>query len=503
LVSNRNSKDQGSQKKQNPTQAKNAEPLATADKSWLEEHRSSKDSNESMSTYNSNYSITEPAGKKEIIELEDSPQEDDDVQETLNLPPDNLVMADDVISGLNKDKEKIAQQYQYLMRNGGNQVPDNNFQMQAAEQAQQAAVWAQLMQLNQMYNPLQRNSMNSMGGGLPFFNMNPAMAMAMPYMYNNLKNSLLRQAQAQYPFLGNDVSSLLGKRNAPYEDLDSLISRNVQRGNPVSQGLQSEIIILDDEEEAKVTIPENKKEVKPGFWDRIAKDKSIKVFSIIKRPYWKKPVFKILTLKRRAQPSQFYEYVGKHSYTPSGSIKIGARERSALGLTKEMVAMTLSEDIEDGRRRSTRLRGDKLMERREFDASGYRRAEEINQSEPYVINVHINEDDPNEEITETPIGDDFQVALPAFSISSDSFRPVKAAWNPEMVEDIEALDGYYQTIGEKFEREVVNEEVALRTLRKFDMDVSKVIEEIEENKMTYRSFFEVKQKVPRSRVLHL
>jgi len=168
-----------------------------------------------------------------------------------------------------------------------------------------------------------------------------------------------------------------------------------------------------------------------------------------------------------------------------------------------MVAMTLNEDIEDGRRRSTRLRGDKLMEKREFDASGYRRAEEINQSEPYVINVHINEDDPNEEITETPIGDDFQVALPPFSISSDKFRPVKAAWNPEMIEEIEALDGYYQTISDKFEREVVNEEVALRILRKFDMDVSKVIEEIEENKMTYRSFFEVKLKVPRSRVLHL
>jgi len=259
LVPNRNSKDQGNQKKQNPTQAKNAEPLVTADKSWLEEHRSSKDSNESMSTYNSNCSITEPAGKKEIIELEDSP-EDDDVQETLNLPPDNLVMTDDVISGLNKDKERIAQQYQYLMRGPGNQVSENSFQTQAAEQVQQSAAWAQLMQLNQVYNSLSRNSMNSLGGGLSFLNMNSAMTMGMPYMYNNLLRQA--QAQAQYPFLGNDVSSILGKRNAPYEDFASLIKRNLQRGNPVSQGAQSEIIILDDEEEPKVDIPEKKKRSK-------------------------------------------------------------------------------------------------------------------------------------------------------------------------------------------------------------------------------------------------
>ena len=530
MAPNSNVKDQSGQKKQNSQQQRKNEGSNNLERSWPEDHRSSKDSNESMSTINSNSSMTEPSTKKEIIELEDSPQEEDP-REGFNLPPDNLVMTDDVISGLSKDKEKLAHQYQLLLRNGVNPTPEPSFQMQATEQAQQA--WAQVMQMNQLYQSLQRSGLSQLGAGLPFYNMNAAMAL--PLMYN-MKNNLLRQAQAQNQssLFGNDLSSLLGKRNSPYEDLENLLQRNLQNlqraalNNQTSQG-QSEIIILDDEEEQqqevqvqkpkqmqplqqKIKIPmvpitpvaEKKEEryiLTAGFLEKI-KDKNFKAFSIIKRPYWKKPVFKILTQRRRSRPSQFYEYIGR---APYGSIKIGARERSALGLTKEMINLALSGDTPDdgGRRRSTRLRGEKLMEKKEFiDASGFRRVEEINQASPYHINIHVNEDDPEEEIMETPIGDDFQGSLPPFSISSEMFRPVKAVWNPEMMEDNEDLTNYYKYIAKKFEKEVVNEEVALKTLRKFDMDISKVEEEIEENKMTYRSFFEVKQKVPKSR-LHL
>jgi len=86
-------------------------------------------------------------------------------------------------------------------------------------------------------------------------------------------------------------------------------------------------------------------------------------------------------------------------------------------------------------------------------------------------------------------------------ITSDYSRPIKAVWNPDFVNEDEKRE-YFQKIVDKFGKEIVNEEMALKALRKFEMDIDKIIEELEANKMTYRSFFEVRQKVLRSRVLH-
>jgi len=372
------------------------------EKPTQEEHRSGSYTSDSLSTYNSNSSLVELAHKKEIIDLEDDSPE----QETTNEP---LCVTDDVISSFQRERENLTKMLllQNMMGMGQQQIQQPN------NQNQKLALMAQLMQLNQLNQLNQRSFLNPQMG-FPFYGMGNIGSTLNNPLFFNQQNNLLRQNQ--FPFAQNDyqdLTSLLMKRPMTFDNQDT-----PQKINPfMAQSHQSDIIILDDEEE---TVPKRneRKEEKVRDWSKITTMKG-RVFVITKRPYWKKPVFKILTTRKKPYPTLAYEYVGKSLNRDYKALKIGTRERGSLGLSKNYVSPSRSPgDNDEGRRRSTRLRGVQLLEHRENEmknAIQMRNVEHKEAIEDYVIKLHIDEDEENEDIIDTPIGDDFQVALVPFN----------------------------------------------------------------------------------------
>jgi len=100
-------------------------------------------------------------------------------------------------------------------------------------------------------------------------------------------------------------------------------------------------------------------------------------------------------------------------------------------------------------------------------------------------------------IVNLKIGKNHQIAPTAFVLNKQRPRREvkKIVWNPKWIEE-KAFDDYFEQLRNIVEKSITNEEVACRTLIKFDTDVDKTLDNIKRNVAYYKN-----QMIPGQRVL--
>ena len=280
-------------------------------------------------------------------------------------------------------------------------------------------------------------------------------------MYYNLKyNNLLRQN----PFSLSELQdpSILRKRSEPYDIFDAL---RPKENESATKG-HSEVIILDDEDEEEVSfVMDRTKKINKNPYARSFNLKG-EIFRIIRTPKRLPPpkpqVFKIIRLKKRLLPSKRQERPLDDIFDEqiqSLQKKIVTDEyidEYTINRTIKGSVFTISKLIiipENRRRTSRRLRSDKVAEHQELSYGQTVRVirpRGVRQEENYVIKLHVNEDEENEDVVDTPIGLDFQVKLPPFSMGSGFRKEMKFVWNPEDEEEKEEYFSYLRdTLSER------------------------------------------------------
>ena len=111
-------------------------------------------------------------------------------------------------------------------------------------------------------------------------------------------------------------------------------------------------------------------------------------------------------------------------------------------------------------------------------------------------------DNNDEEVTRTPIGYLHQATIPPFDEGTEQeqkrSRVVKYVWNPESADSDKILQDL-KKISEAIAETRPIEEKAIKLLRKFDMDVEKVVEEIKRNEAYYRNYFSINRRTLRKK----
>jgi len=100
-------------------------------------------------------------------------------------------------------------------------------------------------------------------------------------------------------------------------------------------------------------------------------------------------------------------------------------------------------------------------------------------------------------IVNLKIGKNHQIAPSAFVLNKERPRREikKLVWNPRCIEE-KVFDDYFEQLRNIIEKGITNQEVACRTLIKFDTDVHKAIDNIKRNVAYYKN-----QMIPGQRVL--
>jgi len=99
----------------------------------------------------------------------------------------------------------------------------------------------------------------------------------------------------------------------------------------------------------------------------------------------------------------------------------------------------------------------------------------------------------------TPVGEEFQVSvIPDLELDipiaqNPRRRTPKLKWNPESLTKDE-IDQYYLSLSKLVRKEITNEEVALGSLKMCEMDFSKTLNLVKQNRLEYRDLFAAKPK---------
>ena len=99
------------------------------------------------------------------------------------------------------------------------------------------------------------------------------------------------------------------------------------------------------------------------------------------------------------------------------------------------------------------------------------------------------------------IGPNFQTQMVSFGLNmrKRATKAKKLMWNPSSFQNNE-LELYYNKLREALGEEFTNEDAALRSLRRFDMNIDKLLDDVRKNKLSYVTQFKPGQRMLRSRV---
>lgn len=108
---------------------------------------------------------------------------------------------------------------------------------------------------------------------------------------------------------------------------------------------------------------------------------------------------------------------------------------------------------------------------------------------PYVIQLHLDANDPHQKAVHTRVGQLYQVdgsTIADQSKAQSKRRVIKSLWDPSSLK-IEDLKGFYQQLREIFGQDVGNQEAALKILRGTGMDVNSTVDTIKRNDLYFKA----------------
>jgi len=287
----------------------------------------------------------------------------------------------------------------------------------------------------------------------------------MAAMLYNAKLNYVRQMQAQAQV---QAFSLLGKRL--YEQLVGL----------GTQTRASDCIVLDDESEQLERIVEEKLKSKKNVFKvtkEVRKRAPKKVFTVIRQ---KPRVHRKIVIPRRM------------------SLMSSVQTSTVIASTENKISENKMQIEQQPQKTS---KSNQKEEKPAVTETQKRKKEVKRDDDEYVIKLHVEQNEDDEEINETPVGEEFQVKVGPFVEKPRAKKELKLVWDPSKATE-RNVNTYFQKLETKFGKKIVSEEFALKFYYEHKMNVKKIMAEIEGNKLYFKNFFEMKQKVLRNRVLH-
>lgn len=122
---------------------------------------------------------------------------------------------------------------------------------------------------------------------------------------------------------------------------------------------------------------------------------------------------------------------------------------------------------------------------------------------PYVIHIHHNEDDPEQKVNNTRVGDDHQLFVPPFERSQEIGRKKRLSplWAPDMATQ-EFLDSYLKRLEAVVGQKITYQGAALRVLKIYNMRVDDVLENVKISPKYYQNYFKVNHRSAKNRFNH-
>jgi len=459
-------------------------PSTQAENPSSVERRSRKDYNESLSGYNSS-SSSELVVEKEVIEEEDN-------FDFPEIDSTDLIVEDEAIVDFRKAKEQVLKQA--MLKNGNGGHFEATVHRQASDLNPMAYLANQAMRLNQFQQFNQRNFINQ-SLNYPFGNV---AAVAMASQLQQIKAAsyyyMQMQAQQQLQSVGwQNMGTILGKRSAYYE------------GRP----------LIDLESESKEQLVRDKiNQKKPIFIIernvRPKKETKKVIFNIIRtKPKLHKPKkaerpkkLSLLTDSLNSQKTVITENKSIENSINFPVLKIEKKINNGENKNKmeEETPIKPNKNLLEEKDEKSKKKQEAKLEKKETVELPKTNKKAKKNDDSYIIKLHVDEEDDDEDIADTPVGDEFQANVGPFKKQTLKKRPLKLVWDPSQIEE-KTIKTFYQKVEAKFDKTIINQEFALKAFKENRMNVRKVIGELENNKVLVKNFFEIRQKVLRNRVL--
>jgi hypothetical protein len=122
---------------------------------------------------------------------------------------------------------------------------------------------------------------------------------------------------------------------------------------------------------------------------------------------------------------------------------------------------------------------------------------------PYVIHIHHNEDDPEQKVNHTRVGEDHQLYVPQFvgNQAPAKKKNLSPLWAPDMATQ-EFLDSYLRRLEAVVGQKIAHQGAALRVLKIYNMRVDDVLENVKISPKYYQNYFKVNQRSAKNRFNH-
>ena len=122
---------------------------------------------------------------------------------------------------------------------------------------------------------------------------------------------------------------------------------------------------------------------------------------------------------------------------------------------------------------------------------------------PYVIHIHHDENDPEQKINLTRVGEEHQLYVPPFNINQPPAKKknLSPLWAPDMATQ-EFLDSYLRRLEAVVGQKITYQGAALRVLKIYNMRVDDVLENVKISPKYYQNYFKVNQRTAKNRFAH-
>jgi len=204
---------------------------------------------------------------------------------------------------------------------------------------------------------------------------------------------------------------------------------------------------------------------------------------------------------RRSKTSEFQDQQPIES-SPKNANKKSKIPSALVGSPKEANKNQMEEEKKSPRsvtkdRKSPRSTKDKASSSSEGEDDTLEMPFSTFRKEKEAMEIEQQQNSGIQRIVNLKIGKNHQIAPTAFVLNKERPRREvkKLVWNPKCIEE-KVFDDYFEQLRNIIEKGITNEEVACRTLIKFDTDVHKAIDNIKRNVAYYKN-----QMIPGQRVL--
>jgi len=119
---------------------------------------------------------------------------------------------------------------------------------------------------------------------------------------------------------------------------------------------------------------------------------------------------------------------------------------------------------------------------------------------PYVIDLHVDSNNPDNHIKAVPIGPAYQTTVPPLVLnrrSKKEGRKVKAVWIPDE-QNSDRYRKYIEMMEQTLRRTISNEEKAVKLLLEHGMDIERLLKHLQRNQMHFRNYFKTDQRALRN-----